>query len=360
MITISLNNALTQKGSNLKKLIVAMLCAVMSAQFATAMEQESKLEEKTWKKLPQDIGTQIVQLYIVSQYDGCKSINHVPAQMREFCCLNKSTHNFLNNPQTIRIIINKHIPVGKDIRPYVMATQFGTRGSKKYINKSTQLHNELTSDSFSPSKIDELISAGADINCYPPNTDPILFKVLGNQEKLQRALQLGANVNAVNQDQKTPLACAIAKRILPAINLLLSYNPQDQCVSTAVQKNSRSVVKSLIKNGNLTSEQITQGLTQSISEQKKELIPLFLQANPETCQLLNLSLQFMEQSKIITKDTQKQKSSLAILEALYACAPEDLPKIKKSCHRITTSSELAHSMVERGLYIVAEKNNDVK
>ena len=178
--------------------------------------------------------------------------------------LNKAHHSHINNPNTIRSIINS-IPIGAYnsrgalIRGNIMSPIKMT-GITNYILQSETLCENI--NKINIDTIKKLVYNGADVNYFHTQGSeeifPPIYKIDKNYEKTKLLLELGFDIN-FNCRLEGPLARAIRKQNIDMIKLFITYKPHYKYLIEAIQTKNPEIIQLILQQEDIPLEKIKEG-----------------------------------------------------------------------------------------------------
>jgi hypothetical protein len=322
-----------------KIIILCGITLLSNTIYCMDSHESTDLKIEIWDKLPIEMTLIIVKKYIstkIYKYCGIELLfNHLD----QFSQFHSDLCTFIKNPKLTCMLINRILDQGTTTRSVLCFLNDKIPQINNYIKQSQSLYEKITD--ISPGQIDEYLDRGADFNYHERETSllikAIMHSCLSNYNVAEHLLQLGADIDA-KYEFGTALCIAIRKRDLGAISLLLKYKPENLCFETAIKKNSKTMVTLLIKEGHCTKADLLYGLYECIHQNKKHLIPLFLQADSGLSKCLNASVQYIQSVKTNTHTLPERQTMTAITQELSTFNGKELKQIKKMSFKPSTTN----------------------
>ena len=175
--------------------------------------------------------------------------------------VNKQWKAYINNPTVIRTIIN-HInnqlhPSGI-LNQHITAKTISTRGARNYIQQTNSLfHKILNKNPRLPLSIQELVTAGADVNFVHPKGHFLYLASTRDYEYTKALLNLNADLNATTNNE-TALSLALKNNRFDMVKLLLRYKPKDKCPKIVIEHGTPEMIEFFLRNGHLTADELSE------------------------------------------------------------------------------------------------------
>jgi hypothetical protein len=189
------------------------------------------------------------------------------------CLLNKAYYSHINNPNTIRNIIDS-MPIdayfsrGTLTRGNNITSPIKLTGIDNYILQSEMLCKNI--HTLNIEEIKQLVHDGADVsysyplyNIFSPISNCLMLdKVRYNDEKIQLLLELGADINKTHAiwTEYTPLKSAIQSQNIEIIKLFITYKPHYKCLQEAIQTGNPRIVQLVLQQEGISIDEIKEGM----------------------------------------------------------------------------------------------------
>ncbi len=188
-------------------------------------------------------------------------------------------------------------------------------------------------------QLKKFVDEGATVAYPKAGKKPILMFTLNDCQKTKFLLDNGANLDQPYKGRTTlKVAMQQKKCNLSLIKLLLTYNPQDKCLSTLVHKNSPRLANLFIDEGYLSQDgDLAFCIYESLDRGKMRVAHLFMKAYPHYQIALNFRLA-CESNKL----NKNQAGELfAINQCICSLPDEKFAELKKD---FDPGTELAESL----------------